>query len=99
MKIVFLSPAQAELDDAFSWYEEQAVGLGYEFLNELDLALRLVATFPALQPQMTKKIRRCLVNRFPYGIYYGIKDDTIVVIAIAHLKRKPAYWITRMTEE
>jgi plasmid stabilization system protein ParE len=99
MKIVFLSPAQAELDDAFSWYEEQAVGLGYEFLNELDLALRLVATFPELQPQISKKIRRCLVNRFPYGIYYGIKDDTIVVIAIAHLKRKPAYWITRMTEE
>jgi hypothetical protein len=55
MKVVFLPPAQAELDDAFSWYEEQAVWLGYEFLNELDLALRLVATFPALQPQMTKK--------------------------------------------
>jgi hypothetical protein len=55
MKIVFLSPAQAELDDAFSWYEEQAVGLGYEFLNELDLALRLVATFPELQPQISKK--------------------------------------------
>jgi plasmid stabilization system protein ParE len=99
MKIVFLSPAQAELDDAFSWYEEQAVGLGYEFLNELDLALRLVATFPELQPQISKKIRRCLVNRFPYGIYYGIKDGTIVVIAVAHLKRKPAYWITRMPEE
>jgi plasmid stabilization system protein ParE len=99
MKIVFLSPAQAELDDAFSWYEEQAVGLGYEFLNELDLALRLVATFPELQPQISKKIRRCLVNRFPYGIYYGIKDGTIVVIAVAHLKRKPAYWKTRMPEE
>jgi hypothetical protein len=52
-----------------------------------------------LQPQISKKIRRCLVNRFPYGIYYGIKDGTIVVIAVAHLKRKPAYWKTRMPEE
>jgi plasmid stabilization system protein ParE len=96
MKIVFLPPAQAELDDAFSWYEEQAVGLGYEFLDELDQALRLVVSFPELQPQMVTKVRRCLVNRFPYGIYYGRSEDTIVVVAVAHLKRKPAYWIDRM---
>ncbi|WP_225073916.1 type II toxin-antitoxin system RelE/ParE family toxin [Desulfuromonas sp. CSMB_57] len=96
MKIVFLLPAQAELDDAFSWYEEQAVGLGYELLDEIDQALRLVVSFPELQPQMVHKVRRCLVNRFPYGIYYGLSEDTIVVVAVAHLKRKPTYWIDRM---
>jgi plasmid stabilization system protein ParE len=55
MKISFLPAAQAELDDAFSWYEEQAVGLGYEFLDELDRSLRLIATFPHLQPLIDKK--------------------------------------------
>jgi plasmid stabilization system protein ParE len=92
MKIAFLPAAQTELDDAFSWYEEQAVGLGYEFLDELDQSLRLIASYPQLQPLVDKKVRRCLVNRFPYGIFYGVAESTIIVVAVAHLKRKPAYW-------
>ncbi len=95
MKIAFLPAAQAELDDAFSWYEEQAVGLGYEFLDEFDQSLRLIASFPHLQPLVDKKVRRCLVNRFPYGIFYGVAESTIIVIALAHLRRKPAYWKSR----
>jgi plasmid stabilization system protein ParE len=95
MKIAFLPAAQTELDEAFSWYEEQAVGLGYEFLDELDQSLRLIASFPKLQTCVDRKVRRCLVNRFPYGIFYGVSNDTIIVVAVAHLKRKPAYWAER----
>ena len=95
MKIAFLPAAQAELDDAFSWYEEQAIGLGNEFLDEFDQTLRLIATFPELHPLVDKKVRRCLINRFPYGVFYGIADETIIVIAVAHLKRKPSYWAHR----
>lgn len=96
MKIAFLPAAQAELDDAVAWYEEQAVGLGYEFLDELDQALRFIASFPELHPLVDPKVRRCLVNRFPYGIFYGIDAGSIIVLAVAHLKRKPAYWKKRM---
>jgi plasmid stabilization system protein ParE len=95
MKIAFLPTAQNELDDAFSWYEEQAVGLGYEFLDEIDKSLRLIASYPELQPLVDKKVRRCLANRFPYGIFYGVAGSTIIVVAVAHLKRKPAYWRSR----
>ncbi|BCR05267.1 hypothetical protein DESUT3_23360 [Desulfuromonas versatilis] len=95
MKIAFLPLAQAELDDAFAWYEEQAVGLGYEFLDEIDQTIRLIASFPTLQPLVGEKVRRCLVNRFPYGIFYGLNGDAITVVAVAHLRRKPAYWIER----
>jgi len=95
MNIAFLPTAQNELDDAFSWYEEQAIGLGYEFLDELEQALCLVSNYPKLQPLINKKLRRCLVNRFPYGIFYGIAEDSIIVVAVAHLKRKPAYWKSR----
>jgi toxin ParE2 len=98
MKIAFLPPAQAELDEAFSWYEEQAVGLGYEFLDELDQTLRLIATFPEFHPLVDKKLRRCLVNRFPYSVLYGFTDNTITVVAIAHLRRKPSYWTDRKTD-
>lgn len=99
MKVAFLPEAQAELDDAFSWYEEQAVGLGYEFLDELDQSLRLIVTFPEFHPQVDKKLRRCLVNRFPYGVYYGTVDDSIIVVAVAHLRRKPDYWTSRRSQK
>ncbi len=95
MKIAFLPAAQTELDDAFSWYEEQAVGLGLEFLGELDKTLRLIASFPELQPLAGKKVRRCLVNRFPYGVFYGLAESTIIVVAVSHLRRRPDYWKNR----
>jgi len=66
MKVRFLSLARAEMDDAFAWYEDQAVGLGYEFLDALDQAIRLITSFPDSHPQAGKKLRRCLLNRFPY---------------------------------
>ena len=69
MKIAFLPPAQIELDEAFSWCEEQAVGLGFEFLDELDQTLRLIATFPEFHPLVDKKLRRCLSIDFPTASY------------------------------
>ena len=95
MKISLLPLAQTELDDAFSWYEEQVVGLGYEFLDGFDQSVRLIASFPELFEQIEEGVRRSLVNRFPYGIIYGIDGDQIVIIAVAHLKRKPNYWMER----
>lgn len=95
MTIVFLGVAQTELDDAFAWYEEQAVGLGDDFLDELDRTLRLIVSFPLLHPLVGNQVRRCLLNRFPYAIYYGLADNRIVIIAVAHMKKQPGYWFGR----
>jgi len=46
--------------------------------------------------QIEPEIRRCLIARFPYGLIYGIDGDTIVVVAVAHLHRRPRYWIDRI---
>ena len=96
MKIAFLPAAQKELDDTFLWYEEQAIGLGYEFLDEIDQSLRLVVNYPELQPCIDGHVRRCLTNRFPYGIFYGVTEGIVIVVAVAHLKRKPIYWKDRL---
>ncbi|HIP58812.1 MAG TPA: hypothetical protein EYH01_00115 [Campylobacterales bacterium] len=45
---------------------------------------------------MTKSTRRCLVNRFPFGLVYRIEGDTIVIVAVMHLSRKPDYWYSRV---
>ena len=95
MKVRFLTLAQQELDDAVNWYNEQADGLGKEFLDELDRAVRRSVAFPLSCPEIEPGLRRCLLARFPYGLVYGLEGDTIVVVAVAHLHREPRYWADR----
>ena|SRR5665647_714938 len=95
MKIEFFEAAQTELDQAFEWNETQQKDLGVQFLNEFDSAVRRITTYPESYILIEKNVRRCLVKRFPYGILYGIDTDKIIVIAVAHLHRKPDYWIDR----
>jgi len=96
VKVSFLSLAQQELDDAVVWYNEQAAGLGHEFLDELDRAVRRAVAFPMSCPEMEPGVRRCLLARFPYGLIYGVDNETIVVVAVAHLHREPRYWVDRI---
>ena len=95
MKVSLLPLAQKELDEAYAWYEEQVVGLGNSFLDEFDLSVKRIVSFPELYEQIDDNLRRCLMNRFPYGIIYGIDGDIIIITAVAHLKRKPNYWSDR----
>jgi plasmid stabilization system protein ParE len=96
MNIRFLSLADQEVDDAVAWYNEQAEGLGRDFLDELDRVIRLIRTYPLLATQIEPEIRRFLLIRFPYSLVYGIDQETIVVIAVAHLHREPRYWADRI---
>lgn len=97
MKLRFLILAQQELDDAVAWYNEQSVGLGFDFLDEVDRAVRRTVAFPMSCPEIEHGLRRCLLSRFPYGLIYGmIEDDSIVVVAVTHLHRLPRYWTNRI---
>jgi hypothetical protein len=95
MKIRFIDPAGQELDQAVDWYESQISGLGVEFLDEMDRTIRRIAAWPFSCEEIAPDIRRCIVNRFPYGLIYGIDDETIVILAVAHLHREPRYWVNR----
>ena len=96
MRVRFLDAAQRELDDAVAWYNQREAGLGWEFLDELDRSVRIIKSFPLAWPEIDPGIRRCLLARFPYGIIYGIDEDLIVVVAVAHLRRRPRYWADRL---
>jgi plasmid stabilization system protein ParE len=96
VKVRFLTLAQQELDDAVAWYNEQATGLGQEFLDELDRVVRRAVTFPMSCPEIEPGVRRCLLARFPYGLIYGVDRKTTVVVAVAHLHREPRYWVGRI---
>lgn len=96
MKIKFLKIAQQEIEDAFNWYNYQTEGLGYKFLDELDRAVRRAASFPKSCIEIESDLRRCLLARFPYGLIYGLDNEDVVIIAVAHLHRNPRDWIDRI---
>ena len=98
MRVRFSVFARRELDDAVAWYEGQVVGLGMEFLDELDRAVRRIAAYPDSGGELGVGLRRCLLARFPYCLIYGQDDKTIVVVAVAHLHRRPRYWRGRIVK-
>lgn len=96
MNLSFLPPAQLELDQAVEWYDAQSPGLGARFLSEVTHAMGLIQRFPTAWHPLSANTRRCRLKRFPYGVIYAIDGDRILVIALAHLHRKPTYWATRL---
>ena len=87
--------ADVDLAAAAGWYEQQRAGLGHEFLDEAVVALRLISRQPLLYPLVHRNTRRALMARFPFGIYYRIADEEIVVLAVMHGSRHPRRWQTR----
>ncbi|HPA45339.1 MAG TPA: type II toxin-antitoxin system RelE/ParE family toxin [bacterium] len=95
MKVRFVSTTQQEVRDAFDWYEKEMPGVGYKFLEQLDRTVQRIAHYPESCAEYSKEIRRALLNRFPYGLWYCAERDEIVVYAVAHLHRQPRHWIDR----
>jgi hypothetical protein len=96
MNFSLLTDTQFELDQAVQWYEAQSAGLGERFLVEVVHAIGLIRQFPLAWRPLSANTRRCRLERFPYGVIYAIEDNNILVIAIAHLHRKPGYWSERV---
>src|SRR5687768_8131326 len=96
MNIRFLTVANQEVDDAVAWYSQQGTDLSRGFLDDLDRAVRLARTYPLLATQIEPEIRRLLFARYPYSLIYGIEEDTLVIIAVAHQQREPRYWADRV---
>ncbi len=96
MTFRFLAIAEIELDQAIHWYEAQAPGLGNAFLIEVLSATDRIARFPKAWHLLDEGVRRCRLSRFPYGLIDTIDDSDILVLAVAHLHRRPDYWRDRL---
>ncbi|TAL45310.1 MAG: type II toxin-antitoxin system RelE/ParE family toxin [Methylovulum sp.] len=96
MKLSFLEAAEAELQAAMDYYNLQKSGLGQEFLAEIKAMIDRITNFPEAWQPLSRRTRRCLSRRFPYGIIYQIRDDEILIIAVSHLHQKPMYWQDRL---
>jgi toxin ParE1/3/4 len=84
--------AKADVRSAARRYELQRPGLGREFVAEVDKALGRVAENPLQYQVLRREVRRAIVRRFPYGVFYRVEARTIVVFCVMHLHRDPESW-------
>lgn len=87
--------AEIDIEEAAFWYEKQREGLGGEFLDEIQSTLRLMAQNPFTYTVVHRYTRHVLIKRFPFGIYFRIEHNLIVVIAVMHSSRHPKRWQKR----
>ena len=89
LRVVFRRIAKRELDDAISWYEHRREGLGQEFSVAVERLLDRIIVSPNQFARIRGTIRRAVLRRFPFCIYFLVEDDLVVVLAIFHAKRDP----------
>jgi len=94
-KLVTRLQAQLDIEEAASWYERWRPGLGLRFLDELDYVLNRVSAAPLQFPAIHPGVRRALLNRFPYSVYFLPGEEEVEVIAVLHQHRHPDTWRSR----
>ena len=94
-KLIIKPFAELDATEAANWYNDKREGLGNEFLLALDAKINAIRRNPSHFQVVYKNIQRALTERFPYGIFYVVEDETIYVIAIQHTSRNPKIWKKR----
>ncbi len=95
--ILLLRPeARIDLLDAFHWYEQQQAGLGHDFKLCVDNALLKLQKYPVSYKKVYLDIRRIIIKKFPFGIFFVVEDNKVIVLAILHARRNPLKWQGRV---
>ena len=90
--VLFTQGLRAELIEAQDWYEGEASGLGQRFRQAIDAMVARMRDNPRQFPTVFKNVRRALLRRFPYSLFFVIEDDILIVIACFHASRDPSHW-------
>ena len=98
MRLIHHPDAEAELIEAAQFYERRVPGLGAQFLDAVDAAVRVVQQAPQRWRILEADVRRYLVSQFPYAIYYRAIPDEIRILAFKHHSRHPDYWRYRLSD-
>ena len=95
MVLSFHELAERELNDATQYYDREQAGLGAAFIADVQRCTDAILEHPEAGPVIRGRVRRRLCRRFRYGVLYTIQPDTVRVLAVMNLRRRPAYWVGR----
>ena len=87
--------AEADIVEAYQYYESCRANLGSDFLLCIEESLARIQKNPKQYKRVHKQVRRTLVRRFPYGIYYLLDQENVPVIAVLHARKNPLHWQSR----
>jgi toxin ParE1/3/4 len=88
-RIVIREPAERDMAEASAWYEARSRGLGARFILSIEASLARISRNPEASTLCFERFRRVLVRRFPYGIFYLVESQRIIVLAVLHLHQNP----------
>jgi plasmid stabilization system protein ParE len=97
--VVFRSSAVADIEEAYVWYESHRRGLGLQFMAELRKIEASIAERPEMFDVIRGQVRRAILRRFPYGVFFVVRPEFISVVAVLHHARDPRNWRRRASSE
>jgi len=87
--------AEAELNEAAEFYDLKSPGLGSIFIDEVEKGIEIISKYPEAPPLVRGRLRKKELIRFPYSLVYSLRPNEIRILALAHQKRRPFYWLGR----
>ena len=87
--------AEQDMTESASWYEQQQRGLGHDFLDEALAVFMRLAETPLGYELVHRSVRRALLRRFPFAVFYTFEEIAVVVVGVLHGTRHPRYWMRR----
>lgn len=92
LPVVYRRKVGRDLADYFGWYNEQRDGLGEEFLSAVDAVFDTIEQYPELFARIHGEVRRAVLSRFPYAVFYRVESKRVVVLTVLHTARDPKVW-------
>jgi len=96
MRYIFHPEALQEYEESAVYYRKISRELAISFINSVEKGIEKILEYPYAWPIIEEDVRRHLIKRFPFGIYYTIESNYISILAVMHLSRKPGYWKERL---
>jgi plasmid stabilization system protein ParE len=98
MQARFLKPAEAEVEEAIAYFDEQREGLGERFERDLMDTVAFIVERPLTGTSLAERVRKFRLRTFRYNVIYFVDVDEIVIVAVAHHRRRPGYWRDRFAD-
>ena len=92
LPVVYRRKVGRDLAAAFGYYEDQIEDLGEKFLTAVDSTFDAIEHFPEMFARIHGEVRRALVSRFPYAVFYRVESRQVVVLTVLHTSRDPNVW-------
>lgn len=94
----FLESAEVELDEAVAYFDARLAGLGDRFQHEVEITVSRIVEYPEIGSPLSKRVRKFRVRKFKYNVIYATDGEEIVIIAVAHHRKRPRYWRGRIAQ-